>query len=360
MLRCISLLAVLAACGHAHAQYASTGHGSGSQTPTQQWARIGAAGTIEFVQSVTTSVCKTATYSYTVDVPVVTPDGKQEVRQEQRTATRMVCELVNTTIARAADEKTRYFEVDGRPVEPRVAAQRLATPGLVLASTTDSMPSSYYAALFKAGTLVATLSSGGTAQPIPQIASPTTNDAPVQDTAQSSSHVHPAAGPAPLFRFARLSSNGKIRLRDYTEQSHLETAPRQIPSANGGPAKTAYVEVRRVTQINNILEFDLTDVEVTMANGTPVGSAALAAMLAGETTVLTSADGQPVDRFWLTNVKPTTLVVVSPLVSASCQPGPTPAFGAPYQAPTPPAAAPVPVPKPVPPTSDAPSDKPQA
>jgi hypothetical protein len=366
MLRLISLLAVLSACGHAHAQYASAGHGSGSQTPTQQWARVGDAETIEFVQSLTKPVYKHVEYTYEVKVPFVTPDGKQEVRPETRSATRAVRALVNTTIVSAADETTRYFEVDGRPVDPRVAAQRLTSPTLVLVSATDSMPPSYYAGLFKTGTLVATLSRGGYTQPIPQIAPPIASNAQDQGAAQPSSLVHPDAGPAPLFRFARLGSNGKIRLRDYTEQSHDEQTTKLIPAANGQPARPATVAVRRVTQINNILEFNSAEVEVTMANGTPVGSAALTAMLAGETTVLASADGQPVDRFWLTNVKPTTLVIVAPLVNASYQPGPMPGFeGAPYHVSPPPAAAPVTVPKPapmpapMPPPSGAATDKPQ-
>jgi hypothetical protein len=351
MLRATAMMLIAVAMGDLCVQ-PSLGGGYGGfqqQQPTQFLAQASDTDSIEFILQVTNCVLKQQSYEYTVMETFITPEGKTAQRPTTRTATRNVCEYVSTSRTAPAGPQTRYFELDGRPVDAQAAAERLRKPTLVLISADDQKVPDYYAYLFKAGTLVATNPLADSPPPMysmPPANVPQPNQAPtagpvVSHRAAAHANVYETVGLAPKFRFARVDGKGAIRLREYSERVTSELSTKPADASNGQPAKLTTVRSRRIQQVHDTLEFDLKDVEAFLANGTPVSEVGLASMLARETTVLTSADGKRINPFWLANIKPTTLIILHPVSPAAVmQPMPY-AAAPPVIAPTPMAPAPV-------------------
>jgi hypothetical protein len=394
------------------------GHGSGA--PQQVLARLGADGQLEIWQPAIRPVTEIRERSVTVweerAVQVEKEVNGQKVSEtvtekvpkqvtEQYTASRYVSEAY---AMKADPNTTKYFELDGRPASMATVATRLSKPTLVLLVWDGKPVPEYYAWIFKPGTLVIAAQPQAP-QPAPGAPSApatairtfsasaaelvvdqslasgaaladTFNAVPVsfQETPEP---VNPPEvtfpnAAAPMLVFGSRDREGMFNLRQMNEYSFFKQVQVEEQNADGN-TEVQTIQLNVTNRNNNIVQLPEQFVKTFLASGRRVDPRELSQQLPRELTVVASADGKPVDKFWLENIKPTVLVVVPPMGALggyyghggysaptpepAVEPQPVEATPPPAEVPAPrraPAPVPPPAPTPVPETAPAPAPVP--
>lgn len=374
--------------------------------PTQALARIGDSGQLELRAVVSKPVYETAmaTRQFTqYEVRTVTTKKKQIVdgkevfvdvqheekvpvtKEESYTYTVSKSVPVEMPIEFALDEKKAgfedmaheaipIFEIDGRPAKLDTVRSRLKSWTLVLITDNGRAAPSYYADLFKPGTLQVALprspasygvSAGrGMAPsvlPVPVPSNPAPAPLPPRaieadpNAATSSLLERPtslqltalqSAAPAsdgeiqippglpPAFTFAQVNQKS-ITLRTSTERvENLTTMCTEEVSEthNGQTVKKLVcrpVQVEHTVRNHDIATYPVDAVRVLAIGGEELEARDLETRLRKETTVIVSTNGRDVDSFWLQNVKPGTMVVIAPVLQQHAPMAMPPAMAAP-------------------------------
>lgn len=346
----------------------------GRNAPVQQLVRITEDGHLELMVLACTCKPVTKTETYTVKVPVE-EDGKKVFKTEEKLRT--VCEMVTESHLYAASldlNDVKAFETNGQAVDMKTLATRLKKPTLVVIANDGKMIAPYYAAVFKPGTLIIAPQNGGDSNaPLPSAVHNDTRRSTVTGSSiklvsqevEKPAPAQPApprteAPPAdlglgialpkslpPSMLFARVPETGKINLRQYSEsvgerEISIEVKPRGVP-------ETIYMKQLQKFTRSEAIQLDLSDVQATTADAKPLPAPGLTEKLKTAAVVFVSSMGQPVDSFWLKNVKPGIVVLVPPQGVAfgvpSCEtpPGP-PSPAAPRVVPPPVEEVPPPAP----------------
>lgn len=341
------------------------GSGPGGEPITQALLEVSADGTI----LLTKPVWKEVAYQYTVNVEVpetVVENGKPVTKkktvQETRTATRRIAVAVNMNVP---EEEIRLFDTTGKEVPLAAARTRLRRPTLVL-MTADGKLHPSFVPLFKKDALVLEYSpppviysapGPGEAAPlappaaVPPAAPPTSTSRPsarqlpVQLVRQEKAAPKPEPayaespfpeGLAPTFRYCKVQDQGKVvAVRHFFEWKKSMTMYRNV-SQDGVEKKVPY-EVVMTTGADETIQWDRGMVKFLDFSGKPLAATRISAMTQ-EAAVVASADGEPVDKFWLQNINPDATVIVLPRVSYWQAQPPTPVG----PAPTAPATLPTP------------------
>jgi hypothetical protein len=360
--------------------------------PTQRLVRVASDDSLSLAGIVHKPVYEMMTYQYQVDVPYqetynveVNGETRQQSRTvmkpETRTGAKTVSKLVAMATQTPLDLKTaKGFEVDGRTIAAADLKKRLTDQTLVVVSPNDDMLPNYYAAVFKPGTVILALppdpSGYPGAMPAPQVVPlppPAPGQAPPPQAAlplgaalvravsfppvavpaeRPEENLLPNS-PAPLIVFATRSGADALKIRQYVE-TPTETELTVLTS-DSSVAKEVPIKVRKNTRHSETTTVPLKSVRFSSSEGKDIAADRVKDRLgAGETTVLVSADGQPVDDFWLQNIQAKILVlrgVKLPPVSAGggmmspmAYPAPMPVQPLPPPTPGPAPVAPQPAP----------------
>ena len=337
----------------------------------QALARLGDDGSLELLSVLWKPVFETKTeeYSVIVKVPVtkVDPVTKQEttVFQEQpetRTRIVQVTELIpEQKLRKFLVALMRFYELDGTVVEPESLAQRLARPTLVVVTEDGGPLPDYFAFLFKPGTLVVGAGPSGLGMFAPSAPGPMATEPQAAEPSDDGFSL--PDGFPPTFRLATVDEQDQFVLRMFREENKSVTGFRTLTKTVQTEEGERQVSEIRPVPIMQQLTTSLTTrilrehVRVATAEGKPMDDAQLDALKQREYPVVVARDGRPVDPFWLQNIRPRMLVLVTPPTKfpgathgapAPASPAPMPATqrgGAYYQAPSPPTAQPNGVPR---------------
>jgi len=313
--------------------------------PTQQIVHVEVNGTLTLTAQISKPVYETIQRAYTVMVPyqetrLVEENGVQKEvtvtvqKPETKTATVTVCKHVCVMMCSPLDHKTaKGFEVDGRRIPAAELARRLTDQSLVVVSAMDGMIPDYYASIYKPGTVILALPAPSSLPlqmptpgptrpqfvppppgplsdaPVPGlIVQPVAFQAPAQIAAPAGSV--PAAPidsafpntPAPLIVFATRSGADDLKIRQLVETpSEGELTVRANDSA---VAPEVVMKVQRLTRHSETTVVPLKALRFSSSEARDIATDRIKERFgAGETTVLISADGQPVDDFWLQNIQ---------------------------------------------------------
>lgn len=122
--------------------------------------------------------------------------------------------------------------------------------------------------------------------------------------------VKPPTGPQPQVTIARMSDDGKLVIRHIVQVPVAQAVERTIVQ-DGVTRKVT--EVRTIFQtVVQLRTVPGKDVQGYDTNGKKVDADTVRRRLKKDTPVLISADGQPVDPFYLKLTRPGTLVLVNP------------------------------------------------
>ena len=323
------------------------------EPPRQQVARIDAAGNLVMTLQVIRSVAETRVATRQVPVQeefTVQVDGV--TRKKVRTV--LVPEQFTYTVLRNISESVsreqsldfvKAFETSGKAIPVTRLKERLRRDTLVVVSGNQEMIPDDYASLFRPGTIVLAMQqppmlplpgappgapvapvapAAPVAPPAPVVpAAPggvraVSPDASIQFVAQQreagaaeeADALQIPAKMAPLFVFASRDVNDRYQLRQTTERSVAITGQRTV--TEGNQKKIVPVPMQQTVRHSEITALPGAHLEFFAPEGTSVPPVRAAELLARETAVLYSADGERVDPFWLQNLKPTTLVLVGP------------------------------------------------
>lgn len=349
--------------------------GSQSGPPVQQLVRMDASGRLKVYYQMTFCIPETQTRTVQEKVPV-TKEVQETVNGELRTKTVTVYETVQKQIAvtvmknvqefkiRDADpDDVRAFEIDGKPISTKNLAERLSEDTLVVVSSDEHMIPDYYAALFKPGTIVLAFKPAPAAAPHhapgpveappppperTELRGPRLQAVSLAENERQRQLRVPETAPAPSFpktlppRFLFAGRDGaeRYKLRTMTEHSFDVTGYKV--KSHGTGKQMVPVQMIQTVRNQDITSIASRDLQFYSGNGQPVPADRIKEKLSREATVAYSADGEPVDPFWLQNFKPTTLVLVGPQLPVGCGPMAMPMPAAPANAPAPALPAPAP------------------
>jgi hypothetical protein len=307
-------------------------------------------------------------------------------------------------VRKASLKHLKAFETDGRPIPIASLKQRLVEDTLVVVSGNDQMIPDYYAALFKPGTIVLAFEpmrpqpapAAPVPQPFPAPGAPQAPQAALQpgsaalagarvraisqvreNEEEASEEIHvPEHAPAPgfpetqqpVFIFASRDDAEHYRFRKLTENSY-ETTGYKVKRQGTGKQMIP-VQMTQTVRQNDITTINAKDLQFFAGDGSSIPEDRVKEKLSRELTVLYSAMGEPVDEFWLQNLRPTTLVIAGPQLPGCGMPMGYGGYAAPMPAPghilQPPVAVPTsppesaPIPNPNPPVAPAEPKVPQA
>jgi hypothetical protein len=364
--------------------------------PSQQLVHLEANGSITLTGSVTKPVYETVMKQYTVKVPYTEARTVEEngvtkqitvtvYKDETRTAAVTVCKHVCVAVCMPVDLKTtRGFEVDGRRIPIGDLTRRMTEGAIVVVSATDEMIPDYYASIYKPGTVILALPKTGMMMPptmipmpAPQFAPPANpveaprppaarleapfavqpvafqppaapapaSATPVEERAPGPWDLLPKT-PAPRIVFATRSGADQIKIRQFAEAPVWTEVTVFMSDESTAPGVMKKAE--QLTRQSATVTLALNDVRFSSSDTKDIVAGRVKEKLgANEQTVLLSADGRPVDEFWLKNIKPSVLVLRGiSLPPVSTAPAPPPmAYPAPMPAPAAPAPAPPAPPK---------------
>ena len=223
-----------------------------------------------------------------------------------------------------------FYDLSGNRLSVKDVEGRLHDWTLVLISKTGRALDRRFANLFKSTTIVVGIPTLGSI-PIPPPSSQTPDAASAPTISRQSRASKPAAVHAdetrpplsasaePTFAFASLSGEMMIALRTQDEkiQNLRHTSSSQHDRIPEGEASIDEVGVskwiQKTIEIRETLRFPTSQVSVTKFPNIEVTTAALPSVLSGETLAVMSADGKPVDPFWLQNLQDGALVIVAPV-----------------------------------------------
>lgn len=298
----------------------------GRNAPTQQIVRLSEDGKLTLVEVHITCMPYTEEVTIYEDVTVEV-NGKTEVKKVAKklhvTKTKMVPQLAPRIIDA---NLAKLFETDGRPVDLKAAGKRLQKPTLVVRSQDGKMIAPYYASVFKPGTLILSVTESqanttlgiAPAQPVGAVRTPRAvtlvsqaePPAAPQPPAPLKLDVAPPKTVAPVLMYARVPAPNKLNLRSYSEGQAEKEFPTEVTHA-GKPEYVMMKQLQKYTRSEST-QLDLEAVSALTADGKAVAVQRLPDLLKAATTVFVMTDGQSPDSFWLTNVKPSVLVLVTP------------------------------------------------
>jgi hypothetical protein len=329
----------------------------------------------------------TRTESYTVKVPVT------KAREYSFCVTKSVPKPSEVVCERSdgdggwrcawSESPVRFYTAGSDEIPLEAVRGHLDAWRQVLISDDGEMIESYYSRLFQPGTLVIALPErpmhryGGYEMPMPAPTGPRPSEHPADSPPVQPAAPQPAAPPAaalprgngngnailvsvsqqaasspelpnavpPTFAFAQAAGND-LSLRFMTQSTQDQTLMRKV-KADKDVSKVAPVQAQHVTRTNHIWTIPIDAVQGIDQDGNPLNQRDVASRLGRETTILVTTSNREVDRFWLKNLRPDTLILQTPLpddagvLSAQMPPAVYPAT--PYQSPPAPAgSAPVP------------------
>ena len=217
---------------------------------------------------------------------------------------------------RADPQHTRYYETDGRKVDPQTLSRRLAKQTLVVVRQDGKPLPSHFASIFRPGTLIVSM------EPLPP-AGPAPISAPEKPERLPGKNLDPPAkeqprdeetegpkGPAPQFQFFSLS-DGKLNIRRTNERSFRQTAYRESVASSGTRTYVPF-SMTIIDRTSHIVQVDPQNVQLATADGKRIEPRQLPQLLPDEQAGIVSLDGKPVEPFWLQNIEPSVLVVMLP------------------------------------------------
>jgi hypothetical protein len=331
--------------------------------PSQQLVHFHPDGRWQLAGMISTPVYETIQYQYTVMVNyqeerAVEVDGQSKTvtvtvcKPETRVATKTVCKFVKAQFIREVDPAdVKAFEIDGRPIAVADLPRRIAERPLVVIPDSGQKLPAHYAAVFKPGTVVLVLPPPPTPMMAPPAPAPGPISVPVRPVSFERSAPGPSAegahsplpaSPPPQIVFASRSGADGLKVRQYVEStSDVEVTTFKTDAANSNPIT---LKIPHTTRHSETAELPLKALRISNGKGEELATERIKERLgAGETSVLLSFDGRPVDEFWLQNIQPQVLVlrgVELPPVNAAGGFAPAmPAYPAlePVEAPAPPA-----------------------
>lgn len=291
--------------------------------PEQQVARRGANGNWELVNFVT--VCHVETEDYDVQRKITeTVDGKTVEKTVTERKTRMVARPALQTMIQNLGKSFRVFETDGRQVDLETVPARVSKPTLVVVTRDGLMLAPYYATVFKPGTLIFAVSPAAESPRAVSQSEVTVSEVPQPAEGEKppgKAEGQPAPVPGgdqptlpptlpPAFVFARIPEPDKINFRIYSERDR-EVAIQIDEVKNGKRTPSRMNQLRKATHSIST-QLDLNQVAIATADSKPVDAQRARTLLKQALTVVASNDGEPVAPFWLTNLRPGTLVVTPP------------------------------------------------
>ncbi|HUQ68810.1 MAG TPA: hypothetical protein VM165_04765, partial [Planctomycetaceae bacterium] len=197
-------------------------------------------------------------------------------------------------------------------------------------SATDEMIPDYYASVFKPGTIILALprpsmmqlpmpapapSTSPTPAPAPPVGDATVPALNVRPTAFQPPAIATPAGPpaapfdsglpptpAPTIVFVTRSGADALKIRQLLETA--SEADLTIRANDSTVAPERMIKVQRLTRHSETTVVPLEALRFSSSESRDIVADRIKERLgAGETTVLISADGQPVDDFWLQNIQ---------------------------------------------------------
>jgi hypothetical protein len=118
------------------------------------------------------------------------------------------------------------------------------------------------------------------------------------------------AGPPPTPAGASVDSRGVLAVRESSTVATNHTVPRVVEK--DGVKTTQDTRVKEVLLRMRVRSLDVSAVDASRADGSPVSPAMLRQLLRKEVPVLVSQDGRPVDPYYLEVIRPDALVLVLP------------------------------------------------
>ncbi len=316
-----------------------------SKQPTQQLLTISETGSWTLIAQHSKPVFQEVAYAYTVNVPVteeqtVVVNGKEEARTvtrnvpETRTGTRMVCKHVCETSYRPVDQQTLHaFETDGKPIKLADVAKRCGKEALVVVSANDGMIPSYYAEVYKPGTIILAMpwehspvphiqpqAHPVTVEAIPAPAPPVATPAPnikstppaVQavpvEPAETAPNAKLPTSPAPELVFISREGSDLLKVRQYEETPVVKELT--VLGNDSSIAPETLMKSLQVQRSSVTTSIPWAAVRLSYPSEGPVSLDRIKEKLGkGEATAAMSIDGKLVDDFWLQNLKPSVLVI---------------------------------------------------
>jgi hypothetical protein len=350
----LGLVFVAASTGLAFGQAA----GSENGPPTQQVVRIDSSGQLQVYYLVSVCIPETQTRTITQFVDVqeeFTEEVDGAVVKKVRTVKKPVTKEIPVTVTKtvleskvrkASLDRVQAFETDGRAIPLKKLKERLVEDTLVVVSASDKMIPDYYAGLFKPGTIILAFEPESFVQPMPPIAPPAEGiEAPppqpaanlaapafrlvaqtqvAEEDAVELRVPESAPGPvfpkgaAPIFIFASRDGAEHYKLRQTSENSY-DTTGYKIKRQGTG-RQMVPIKLRQTVRHYEISTIHGKDLQFFTGEGSLLPVERVKERLSREATVLYAGDSEPIDPFWLQNLKSSTLVLVGPQLPGGCGP----------------------------------------
>lgn len=253
-------------------------------------------------------------------------NGKKVVKKETYMVTRCVARIVPMVLD---VDQIQASDTFGKKIEAAKLADMLKTETPVVIVANGAKPDPQYLRVFKKGTLVLMISSAD-AMPVPVAVSPDGGPAPakVAPPAEDPSDKKIALpkGLQPVPSMASIDEFGTLRVRQRHDNVFTNTTT--IVVEDKGRKAEEPLTIRHTMQSVETRELPGKHARAFRADGKPVPADKLPELLASDTNVLVSSDGNMVDSFFLQLVREGTLILVLP------QPAPAIAMPAPAPAPS--------------------------
>lgn len=254
-------------------------------------------------------------------------NGKKVVKKETYMVTRCVARIVPMVLD---VDQIQASDTFGKRIEAAKLADMLKTETPVVIVANGAKPDPQYLRVFKKGTLVLMIAENAGAMPVP-VAAPVPSDngpapakvapPPAEDPADKKIVLPKGLQPTPSM--ASIDETGTLRIRQRHDNVFMSTMNTEIEEK--GKTVCVPLAIRHTTQSVETREMPSKHVRAFRADGKPVPADKLPQLLAGETSVLLSNDGNMVDPYYLQIVRESTLVLVMPRpVPAVAQPAPAP------------------------------------
>lgn len=342
-----------------------------SLPPTQQVLRVDASGQWQLQLQATAWKLETKIRTVTKKIPetkIVTETVDGKTVEKAVTQYRDVVETQQYTVShpdylavtkQITASMLKAYETDGRSIPLDKLRSRVGTEALVVVSATDAKLPEAYASLFKPGTIVIALEAVQSQQPPAPVAT-VSPPAPVV-TPETPAVVAPQPriprSPAPQFVILGRSGVDDIVVRRTSESTSPITGLAVFKK--GTVKEQAPIQMMQTVRQSESFRLAAKHLHFQVGDSIDVPFDRIKERIARESVVVYSTDGEPIDPFWLQNLKSTSLVVIGPqlpLTAPNSSPATPQVMPVPAEIPTPaapqvipaPAVSPVPISPPLP------------
>lgn len=258
-------------------------------------------------------------------------DGKKVVKKVTYSVTRFECHVSPLVVDL---DKVQGSDTFGKKLDAKALATMLKTETPVVLLPSGLKPDPQYMRVFKKGTVVLMMAAALEAMPAP-VAMPAPGPAPARVGPAPAKVVPPPAqdpkdeklvlpkGLQPMPSMASIDETGTLRIRQRHDNVFMNTMAVEVEEK--GKKTSVPLAVRHTMQSVETREIPGKHVRVFHTDGKPVPSEKLAELLANETNVLVSTDGNMADPFYLQIIRDSALILVLPQpVAMPAQPVPAP------------------------------------